>query len=190
MTPAGEGVVRAVEVSATAAVTSGELAERIEAHLDRAYRLAKAILADGGEAEDAVQEASLLAWRRGDSLRDPTRFEAWFERILVNHCRDRLRRRKRQQIRAIALQAVWAGEEGAQGPTSVTALDPDDLRLDLALEALDLDHRLVVILRYWRDLTAEQIAERLDIPSGTVKSRLHQALKQLRAAMEASDGRS
>lgn len=180
--------MRAVEASVTAAVTSSELAARIEAHLDRAYRLANAILADSTEAEDAVQEASLLAWRRGDTLRDATRFEAWFERILINHCRDRLRGRRRQQVRAIALQAAWAGEGGSGG--SASAPDPADLSLDLALDALDADHRLVVILRYWRDLTAEQIAERLDIPSGTVKSRLHHALRQLRTALEANDGRS
>src|SRR5690349_23387592 len=51
-------------------------------------RLARAILLDDGDAEDAVQEASLLAWRRQSSLRDPSRFEPWFERILVNQCRE------------------------------------------------------------------------------------------------------
>jgi hypothetical protein len=60
-------------------------------HLDRAYRLARAILLDEPEAQDAVHDAFVQAWRKWDTLRDQTRFEPWFDRILVNTCRDRLR---------------------------------------------------------------------------------------------------
>ncbi len=66
--------------------------------LDRAYRLAAVILGDRFEAEDAVHDAAENAWRRWSDLRDPDRFEAWFGRILVNVCRDRLRRRGRRTI--------------------------------------------------------------------------------------------
>ncbi len=62
--------------------------------MDRAYRLAGLVLGDGSEAEDAVQDALLRAWNSAGSLRDASGFEAWFDRILVNGCRDRLRRRK------------------------------------------------------------------------------------------------
>ena len=69
----------------------GALTER---HLDGAYRLATVILGDSMEAEDAVHDAAIAAWRSWSSLRDPERFEAWFSRIVVNACRDRLRSRR------------------------------------------------------------------------------------------------
>lgn len=153
--------------------------------LDRladSYRLARAILLDDGEAEDAVQEASLAAWRRRDSLRDHSRFEAWFERILVNQCRDQLRRRKR----AVQLASPPIGFDPAGTPPETGT----DAELDRALAALDADHRLVVLMRYWQDRTVDDIADRLGIPPGTVKSRLHNAMRRLRASLEASDGRS
>lgn len=158
------------------------LARYVEQNLGAAYRLARAILLDDAEAEDAVQDACLVAWRERSSLRDPDRFGAWFDRILINGCRDRLRGRRRQQVRAIALEA--ASVDPSEAP------DTDDGNLDAALDDLDLDHRLVVLLRYWRDLPLEAIAERLDIPLGTVKSRLHYALRVMRVRLEATDGRS
>src|SRR5262245_53147430 len=60
-------------------------------HLDRAYRLARAIVRDPAEAQDATHDAFVQAWRKWGSLRDPDRFDAWFDRILVNTCRNRLR---------------------------------------------------------------------------------------------------
>lgn len=150
-------------------------------HVRVAYRLARAILLDDAEAEDAVQDACLAAWRQRSSLRDHGAFTTWFDRILINGCRDRLRSRQRRQVRAISLQAAW--RESSEAPAS------GDARLDAALEELDLEHRLVVLLRYWLDLPLEAIAERLGIPTGTVKSRLHYALVALRTGMEAGDGR-
>jgi RNA polymerase sigma-70 factor (ECF subfamily) len=143
------------------------------ARVGDAYRLARAILLDDREAEDAVQEASLAAWRRQGSLRDPARFEVWFERILVNQCRDQLRRRKR----AVQLAAPPIGFEAAAAPTETGA----DADLDQAIAALDADHRIVVVMRYWQDRTVEDIAERLGVPA---------ALKRLRSDLEARDGRS
>jgi RNA polymerase sigma factor (sigma-70 family) len=153
--------------------------------LDRladSYRLARAILLDDGEAEDAVQEASLAAWRRRGSLRDRDRFDAWFERILVNQCRDQLRRRKR----AVQLASPPIGFEPAATPPE-TGADPE---LDQALGRLDADHRVVVVMRFWQDRTVDDIAARLGIPAGTVKSRLHNALRALRGSLEAGHGRS
>ena len=65
-----------------------------------------------------------------------------------------------------------------------------DADLDRALDALDVDHRIVVLLRYWQDRTVDDIAERVGIPAGTVKSRLHNALRTLRASLEDNHGRS
>ena len=152
------------------------------ARLGESFRLARAILLDDGEAEDAVQEASLIAWRKHGSLRDPDSFGAWFDRILVNQCRDQLRRRHR----AVPIAPPPVGVEPA-ADLGDTGGDPD---LDRALAALDVDHRIVVVMRYWQDRTVDDIAARVGIPSGTVKSRLHHAMGQLRASLEASHGRS
>ena len=159
-----------------------DVAGLVLARIGDAYRLARAILLDDGEAEDAVQEASLAAWRRQGSLRDPARFDVWFDRILVNQCRDQLRRRKR----SVQLAPPPVGFEAVAEPLETGT----DAELDQALAALDADHRVVVVMRYWQDRTVEDIADRLGIPPGTVKSRLHNALKRLRSNLEARDGRS
>ncbi len=141
--------------------------------LDRAYRLAGLLLGRRADAEDAVQEALLRAWRGLGSLRDPAGFEPWFDRILVNVCRDRLRRAGR--IRFIELDGEAHGG---------TVADPfrDVLERDAALRALAVlepDERVVVVLHYWADLTLADVAVRTGWPIGTVKSRLHRALGRL-----------
>ena len=145
--------------------------------IDRAYRLAGFILGDAREAEDATQDALARAWRQRSSLRSLDSAQAWFDRILVNVCRDRLRRR-RPHIR-------WA-EVDEDMPS--LAADPFAALLarDAVLRAmtgLPIDQRIVLILRYWADLSVDAIAERLGIPAGTVKSRLHYALRALRSSL-------
>jgi RNA polymerase sigma-70 factor, ECF subfamily len=154
--------------------------------LDRAYRLAGWLLRDRAEAEDATQDALLRAWHGRHTLRDPMQFQAWFDRILVNGCRDRLRRRR--SVRFIALEG--AGDPAASGDPFRSVVDNDEvLRL---VVRLDDDERLVVVLRYWADLTLADIAERTGWPLGTVKSRLHRAMGRLAVGMdtpaEASQG--
>ena len=154
----------------------------LRARIGDAYRLARAILLDHGDAEDAVQEAVLAAWRRQGSMRDPARFDAWFDRILVNQCRDQLRKRRR----AVPVASPPVGFDPIAAPPETGA----DAYLDGAIAALDVDHRIVVVMRYWQDRTVDDIAARLGIPSGTVKSRLHHALKAIRADLESNHGRS
>lgn len=145
--------------------------------LDRAYRLATVILGDPVEAQDATHDAVVAAWRRSGSLHDPDRFEPWFTRILVNTCRDRLRRRRRQPSVEIDLARDMGGSRDAYA-------DVDDrLALDGAFDSLSPDHRVVVVLRYYADLSIEAIAERVGAPAGTVKSRLHHAMSRLHAAL-------
>jgi RNA polymerase sigma-70 factor, ECF subfamily len=141
--------------------------------LDRAYRLAGLLLGNAAEAEDAVQDALVVAWQQLDTLREPDRFGAWLDRIVVNTCRDRLRRRK--TIRFLPLDA---GGDPADRDPFVAFLERDALLASLGM--LTDDERVVVVLRFWADLPLEAIAERLDWPLGTVKSRLHRALRRLR----------
>jgi len=148
-------------------------------HLDRAYRLARAILRDATDAQDATHDAFEQAWRKWSTLRDPARFEPWFDRILVNTCRDRLRSARRQPMDISAVVAITVGDPYGQ------AHDRDILAN--AIATLSPDHRVVVALRYFRDLPVDAIASRLDIPAGTVQSRLHYALKRLHTALDAAD---
>lgn len=144
--------------------------------LTHAYRLAGLLLGDRGEAEDAVQDALVRAWHRRATLRDPAGFGAWFDRILVNVCRDRLRRRRK--VRFMELDA--ARDTPIRDPF-IDVLDRDEAIR--ALAALEPDERIVVVLHYWADLTLTSVAERTGWPIGTVKSRLHHALRRLEAAV-------
>jgi len=148
-------------------------------HLDRAYRLARAILRDPAEAQDATHDAFVQAWRKWETLRDPERFEPWFDRILVNTCRNRLRSSRWLATDISDEVALTTGDHAAR-------LD-DRQVIGAAIAALSPDHQIVVALRFYRDLTVDDIAGRLGIPSGTVRSRLHYAMRQLRVAIDGSD---
>jgi RNA polymerase sigma-70 factor (ECF subfamily) len=177
--------VRTISMEAGRATSPGaDVGSLVAARLTTSYRLARAILLDDHEAEDAVQDAAMVAWRKQGSLRERDKFDAWFDRILVNVCRDRLRRRRRiREIPSMGMpESATPGSDPASG-------SPDDA-IDRALEALDADHRIVVLLRFWQDRTVDDIAGRLGIPAGTVKSRLHHALRQVRARLEGTDGRA
>ena len=148
-------------------------------HLDKAYRLARAILHDPGEAQDATHDAFVQAWRKWETLRDQSRFEPWFDRILVNTCRNRLRSTRRLTTDISAEVALATGDHSG-------GVEDRDV-IGAAIAGLSPDHQVVVALRYYRDLTVDDIAKRLGIPSGTVQSRLHYALKRLHDAIDAAD---
>ncbi len=157
--------------------TDDELARLTESRLRRAYGLAGYILGDAREAEEAAQEAAARAWQARGKLRDLSTFDAWFERIVVNVCRDRMRR-----ARVIRFVELEEGDSVTAGDPFRTFLAADEL--GRALEVLTPEQRIVVVLRFWRDLPLEAIAARLDWPVGTVKSRLHHALAALRTRLE------
>lgn len=180
----------ASSVDATRPEQAGDVATRrvldlADRGLDRAFRLAGLILGDQSEAEDATQDALVRAWRAAATLRDPSGFDAWFDRILVNVCRDRLRRRGK--VRLLTLDAV-AGTVVVDDPFRRVYADDELLG---AIRALGDDERVVLILHFWADLTLEAVGARLDCPVGTVKSRLHRGLKAMRRQLGASerDGR-
>jgi RNA polymerase sigma-70 factor (ECF subfamily) len=141
--------------------------------LDAAYRYATLILGDRTEAEDATHDAALTAWRRFSDLRDAEKFDAWFGRILVNACRDRLRARR------VRVREIDAREPHPNATDPIATITHRHVLAE-ALATLSLDHREVVVLRFWADLTIDQIAERTAVSTGTVKSRLHYALRRLR----------
>lgn len=149
-------------------------------HLDASYRLAQAILGQRAEAEDATQDAFVSAWRNWTTLRDPELFEHWFDRILVNTCRNRLRNASRWHTLDLSGELESVASD-AYGPTHDRAL------LWPAMARLAPDQRVVVALRFYRDLSIDQIAARLGVREGTVKSRLHRALRELRISLDQAD---
>lgn len=164
----------ALVLADTRSVTFADLAERV---LDDAYRLAGYILSDAHEAEDAVQDALTRSWKAWPTLRDQDKFEPWFDRILVNICRDKLRKRRGVRI------------EELNDDLAVFVDDPFRAALakaevDQLMHVLNADQRVVVGLRFWRDLSLQQIADLLGVPLGTVQSRLHYGLRALREESE------
>jgi RNA polymerase sigma-70 factor (ECF subfamily) len=134
-------------------------------------------------ADDATQETIVLAWRDLPSLRDPDRFDAWLRRLLVNACRDEGRRHRRRR-REITLLPT---HEPAVGDSSAGLADRD--ALERGFRRLKPDHRAVIVLHYYLDLSLVEVASATNAPLGTVKSRIHHATRALRAALEA-DSRS
>jgi RNA polymerase sigma factor (sigma-70 family) len=176
-------------------MTSGPLAVPIEAtdareaaflrlldeRLDASHRIAHGLLGDRAAAEDATQDAIERAWSAFPRLRDRATFDGWFRRILVNCCRDVLRRRSARPM--VPLDQVVA--DLSPLPDASGALAERDALLR-AIRVLRPDHREVVVLRFLADLPIDEVARSLGIPVGTVKSRLHHALTYLRAEYDAA----
>ena len=144
---------------------------------ERMRRVAYGILRDVHLAEDATQQAALDMWRDLPQLRDPERFDAWSYRVLVRACHAERREARRWLS---ASPSVFAA---AHGDAFATVVDRD--QLERAFRRLSVDQRAVVVLRHYVDLPLDAIAEALDVPTGTVNSRLHRAMDALRAVLEA-----
>ena len=153
----------------------------VEQHLEPSYRLGSAILGNPVEAEDAVHDAFVVAWRKWDSLRDAAKFEPWFKRIVVNTCRDRLRRRARTAASDITAHHSVASPDTTAGVA-------DRVLLEQALASLKPDDQILIVLRYDKDLKLDDVAQLLGVPTGTVKRRLNTAHKRLRLALERAEG--
>jgi RNA polymerase sigma-70 factor (ECF subfamily) len=145
---------------------------------NRLHAVAHRILRDIQLAEDATQQALLSVWRDLPQLRDPARFEAWSYRLLVRACYAESHRKRRSTNPIVVLRM---DEEGHEGLAPV--LDRD--QLDRGFRRLSIEHRSVVVLHHYMDMTLEDIADALGVPEGTVRSRLHYAMRALRAALEA-----
>ena len=144
------------------------------ARLDTAARL---ILRDAELARDAVQEASIRAWTNLRGLRDPNRFDAWLNRLIVNACLD-LARRRRSRVFEVELTPLH------DPPTPDTSSRvADALYVERMLAGIDPAQRAVVVLHYYLDLTLPETAAALGIPEGTAKSRLHRALDAMRISV-------
>ena len=145
---------------------------------DRLFAVAHRILRDFDSAGDALQVTLLRIWRDLPALRDPSLIEAWAYRVLVRACHDELRKLRRQAP-ALHLLAV----DGAEEDPAISIADRE--QLDRAFRTLTSEQRAAIVLQYYRDLTLSEIADVLQVPIGTVRSRLHYAKRALRSAIEA-----
>ena len=173
----GPGSVRGVVTG-----DEGLLGEWVGARYGKAYRTAFLICRNAADAEEAVQDAFLRAWRFRDALPGDDRRDAWLYRVLVNACYSKLRkevpRRERERETLETDSAFVATTESPEAGAERSVLAA---ALDSTLKDLPEPLRVVVILRYFADLSEREIAIAIRRRPGTVKSRLHDARGRLAA---------
>ena len=153
----------------------------IRRHQNYVYRLCYLVMRNEQDAEDMTQETFIRAFRALPrfEIRKGTSVEAWLYRISVNACRSRMRR-KWYQVLPWPEPAPQIVAEPERQPECLAMQGEQRDRILAAVDTLGEKHRLVVFLRYYAGLSNEEIAQALDIPSGTVRSRLHVARHRLR----------
>ncbi len=158
--------------------------ELASASFGRLYGAAKLILRDEDRAQDAVQEALVLAWKHIRAIREPEAWDAWLYRLTVRACYRLARTAKRRDVAELHV-------EPDRDPTDrdFTAPLAERDRIARELSRLPVDQRAVMVLHFYLDLPLTDAADVLDIPVGTAKSRLHRGLETLRTALSDEAGR-
>ena len=146
---------------------------------DRLLAIAYRILRDLGLAEDAVQQTLVLAWRELPTLRDVDRFDAWLRRLLVHACYREARRGHRWAANVHVLPL----DQPDRSDDVETVVERD--QLERGFRRLPPEQRAIFVFHHYLGLTLAEVAVELDVPLGTVKSRLHYATNAMRAALEA-----
>ena len=151
----------------------------IRVRSDRLYTIAHRILRDVDRAEDALQDALVIAWRDLRSLRDPDQFDAWLQRLLINVCIGQATRERRRTANLRVLPI-----DGPAAPDELLSIADRDL-LERGFRRLTPDQRAILVLHHFMGYAPYEIAETLGVPAGTARSRLHHAHRAMRAALEA-----
>jgi RNA polymerase sigma-70 factor (ECF subfamily) len=154
-------------------------------HLDRSFRFACTVLGSEADARDAVQDAYIAVWRELPKLREPGRFPSWLGRIVLNECRQSLRRRGR--VREISLSGMPAELTPDRGSGAGEARIDDRDAVQRAFDRLSVDQRAILALHHVEGQPLSEIAARLGIPVGTAKWRLFAARRALERALERED---
>lgn len=175
LVPPGNAAERELVRGEREASLAREFEERLTDCGPLAYRVARGVLRNSADAEDVAQEALLRAYRRFEHLRDRTRFRAWLVRIAFRLAIDRLRSAKRRETR----EAAWSRSSPGPSTEEMAAASEFQMHLERALGELSEKHRLVLLLSAMEGHTLEEVAALLQLPIGTVKSRLFFARKQL-----------
>ena len=153
----------------------------VNVSFDRSHAVAMRLLRDSQSAEDAVQQAMVSIWRDLPRLRDPARYDAWSYKLIVRACYAEYKRAPRW------MPGIEEGSptEPRTGDEFRPVVDRD--QLDRGFRRLSMDHRAVIVLHHYLDLPLDEVGRILGLPTGTVKSRLHRALAEMRAALEADE---
>lgn len=162
---------------------SGDMAafeQLVERWMPEVYRLAVAIVGPD-DARDVTQDALVAAWRELPTLREAARFDSWLRSIVLNRARNALRSRRRRPT--VSLIDGYAGESAEARVDEPAATTNARLDIEAALGVLSAEQREVVVLHYLIDLPLREVAVVLGLREGTAKSRLHAALRALRAGM-------
>ena len=155
----------------------------VRASFPRLHGAARLILRDPDRAQDAVQEALVLAWRHIRALRDPGAWDAWLYRLTVRACYRSARTVRRRDL--VELHVMPDLEPASDPDFSLLVVDRD--QIGRAMGRLPVDQRAVMTLHFYLDLPLTEAADILGIPIGTAKSRLHRGLETLRTAMSSSE---
>ncbi|HZM72112.1 MAG TPA: RNA polymerase sigma factor [Candidatus Polarisedimenticolia bacterium] len=151
----------------------------ISARADHLFAIAQRILRDVDRAEDALQDALVIAWRDLRGLRDADRFDAWLRRLVVHVCIAQATRERRRVVNLRILPA-----EGPAAPDALLTVETRD-QLERGYRRLPPEQRAILTLHHFVGYSSGEIAETLGIPPGTARSRLHHAHRAMRAALEA-----
>ena len=158
-----------------------------EARVAAMLRLAAAIVGNDDDARDAVQQASIQAWRELPHLREVNRFDAWFGRILTNACRALLRSRRRRQVREVPVasldEATGIKLSTRSSPSPAEQTSEVDV-LSRAFDRLSADARVLMALHHLEGRSLAETAARSGISIATAKWRLHEARTALERALE------
>lgn len=172
--------------------TTGEFERQLTAVLDQAYGTALRLTGSAADAEDLVQDAALLAHRGFKGFTAGSNFRAWFYRILLNRFYSNYRRQRRAGVSVdldetpelYLYQQAAASGVTPDADTATALVDRLDGELvQKALDALPEEFRTVATLYFMQDLPYQEIADMLDVPIGTVRSRLHRARRMLQKAL-------
>ena len=154
----------------------------VKRYAGRAIGRAYLLLGDRDDALDASQEAFTRAWRNIPRFDGRSKFYTWYSALMRNVCLSRLRRRKRRRTMELAEEP--AGPRSDWDPSLLAERNERTERLWRAIGRLAVKHREIIDLSHFQHLSYKEIAEALDIPIGTVMSRLHNARKALREILE------
>lgn len=147
----------------------------IEAHRQSLYKVARGFFSEPMDIEDAISETVISCWEHLSTLKKPETFKTWLTRILINKCTDI----KRQRKNIVPLELL--PETAAISPA------PDDLDFESLIRPLSPPYRVVMILHYSEGYKAREIAEMLELPLGTVTSRLKRGREQLAGILEGKE---
>lgn len=168
-------------------ISKKEFMELVDKRTDILFRIALTYVGNEELASDAVQDSILNAYKNLNSLKEKEKFNSWITTILVNRCREILRKDKK--VSYFELKEEILNENGVTNDYYDNDYNKVDNKIDVLniLQNIDEKYRNVISLKYFGDYTIKEIATILDIPQGTVKSRLNFGIKKLKKLMEVKE---